>query len=73
MLRLFTRDSTGIPSFTASNNLLVSDLRPVTRIEFTPIEPHPATYFDTIHKTIVLNFQNYSKKFSNMTLYGQMK
>ena len=43
MWSLFTRDSAGTRSFTAINNLLVFDLRPVTRIGFTPILPHPAT------------------------------
>ena len=57
MPSLFTRDSSGIPSFTATNSLLISDLRPVTRIGFTPIIQHPATEFDTIH-TAMINFQD---------------
>ena len=46
-----------IPLFTALNSLLSDNIKTVTRYVFTPIIPHPATEFDTIH-TCMKNFQD---------------
>ena len=46
--------SFGIPSFSAVNSLLMCDTRQ-THMALTPIIPHPATDFDTIH-TSMINF-----------------
>ena len=50
-------DKASIPSFTATNSLIKSEKYPLTRIAFTPIIPHPATEYDTIH-TCMKNFQD---------------
>ena len=52
-----SQKSFGIPSFSAVNSLLMIDTRPLMHIAFTPIIPHPATDFDTIH-TSMINFQD---------------
>ena len=45
----YTCDKASIPSFTATNSLIKYEKYPLTRIAFTPIIPHPATEYDTIH------------------------
>ena len=39
------------------NSLLTLESRATTRVAFTPIIPHPAIEFDTIH-TAMVNFQD---------------
>ena len=60
---VLTCQTPNIPSFAATNSLLhsSSDKRPVTRIAFTPIIPHPATEFNTIH-TVMVNYQDVLKQ-----------
>ena len=50
-------DKASIPSFTATNSLIKYEKYPLTRIAFTPIIPHLATEYDTIH-TCMKNFQD---------------
>ena len=50
-------DKASIPSFTATDSLIKYEKYPLTGIAFTPIIPHPATEYDTIH-TCMKNFQD---------------
>ena len=50
-------DKTSIPSFVATNILIKYEKYPLTRIALTPIIPHPATEYDTIH-TCMKNLQD---------------
>ena len=47
----------GIPSFSAANSMLAINSKPITRLAFTPIIPHPVTEYDAIFAAMV-NFQN---------------
>ena len=56
--------SFGIPSFSAVNSLLMSDTRPQAHMAFTPILPHPATDFDTIHISMIFKMHFCKRGFS---------
>ena len=60
---VLTCQTPNISSFAATDSLLhsSSEKRPVTRIAFTPIIPHPATEFNTIH-TAMVNYQDVLKQ-----------
>ena len=47
----------GIPSFSAANSMLAINSKPITRLAFTPIIPHPVTEYDAIF-TAMVNFQD---------------
>ena len=47
----------GMPSFTATNSVLIQKHCPLTRIGFTPIIPYPATEYNAIN-TCMRNFQD---------------
>ena len=50
-----------VPSYVATNSLLSSKVKYLTRYAFTPIIPHPATCHDTIF-TCMVNFQDVLKQ-----------
>ena len=50
-------DSSGILSFSAAISMLTINMKPITKLAFTPIIPYPATEYDTIFMTMV-NFQD---------------
>ena len=50
-------DSRGIPSFIAANSMLAINTKPITRLAFTPIIPHPAMEYGAIF-TAMVNFQD---------------
>ena len=55
---LSSLDSRGIPSFIAANSMLAINTKPITRLAFTPIIPHPAMEYGAIFTAMVVNFQD---------------
>ena len=66
-------DKTSIPSFVATNSLIKYEKYPSTRIAFTPIIPHPATEYGTIHRCMKISKMSFPRTISNVDVCGVTK